>query len=183
MNRLVRHFFAALLLASASLATASAAEPGFVDFGSFTPSANGEYVEINLREGLIQFAAHVASKQEPAAAEVLRGLKHVRVNVIELDDGNRKTTTDRIATLRAELTAQGWQPVVTVKGRKDEDVALLMKTSGDDVVDGIVITVIEEDRKAVLINVVGQIKAEQLAELGERFDIEPLKGFRLALGR
>jgi hypothetical protein len=58
-----------------------------------------------------------------------------------------------------------------------------MKTSGDDVVDGIVVTVIEEDRKAVLINVVGQIKAEQLAELGERFDIEPLKGFRLALGR
>jgi hypothetical protein len=102
---------------------------------------------------------------------------------VELDDGNRKTTTDRIATLRAELTAQGWQPVVTVKGRKDEDVALLMKTSGDDVVDGIVVTVIEEDRKAVLINVVGQIKAEQLAELGERFDIEPLKGFRLALGR
>ena len=42
---------------------------------------------------------------------------------------------------------------------------------------------IEEDRKAVLINVVGQIKAEQLAELGERFDIEPLKGFRLSLGR
>jgi hypothetical protein len=183
MNRLVRHSLAALLLASASLATASAAEPGFVDFGSFTPSANGEYVEINLREGLIKFAARVASKQEPAAAEVLRGLKHVRINVIELDEGNRQATTDRVASLRAELTAQGWQPVVTVKGRKDEDVAIFMKTSGEDVIDGIVVTVIEDDRKAVLVNVVGQIKAEQLAELGERFNIEPLKGSRLALGR
>jgi hypothetical protein len=183
MNRFIRHSFAALLLASVSLATASAAEPGHVDFGSFTPSARGEYVEINLQKGLIKFAARVAAKQEPAAAEVLRGLKGVRVHVIELDDGNRKATTDRVATLRAELTAQGWQPVITVKGRKDEDVAIFMKTSGEDVIEGIVVTVIEDDRKAVLVNVVGQIKAEQLAELGERFDIEPLKGSTFALGR
>ncbi|HEY0966429.1 MAG TPA: DUF4252 domain-containing protein [Opitutaceae bacterium] len=183
MNRFARSSFAALVLATAGLLSASAAEPGFVDFGSFTPSAGGEFVEVNLQEGLIKFAARIAAKEEPAAAEVLRGLKRVRVNVIELDDTNRKSTTERVEKIRTELASQGWEQIVTVKGRSDENVVVFMKTSGEDVIEGIVVTVIEDDRKAVLVNVVGQIKADQLAELGERLDIEPLKGSKLALRR
>lgn len=183
MNCSLRASLAAITLAIASFATVSAAEPGYVDFGTFTPSAGGEFVEVNLQEGLIKFAARVAAKDEPAAAEVLRGLKRVRVNVIELDDNNRAATTARVEKIRSELTAQGWQPVVTVKGRAEENVAVFMKTSGEDVIDGIVVTVIEDNRKAVLVNIVGQIKADQIAELGERFDIEPLKGSKFALRR
>ena len=36
-------------------------------------------------------------------------------------------------------------------------------------------TVIESNREAVFINIVGNIKPEKIAVIGERFNIEPLK--------
>ena len=41
--------------------------------------------------------------------------------------------------------------------------------------EGLVITVIEGNREAVLINIVGDIKPDKIAVIGERMNIEPLK--------
>lgn len=178
MNLRLRSCLAALVFSAAGLAAVSASEPGYVEFGTFTPSAKGDFVEVNLKEGLIKLAARLAARDEPAAAEVLRNIKHIRVNVIGLDEGNRAATTGRVEAIRADLVAQGWEQVVTVKGRKEEDVAIYLKSRSEDVIEGIVVTVIEDDCQAVLVNVVGNIEPEQLAELGDRFDIEPIKGTR-----
>lgn len=160
-----------------SAAFAATPEPGYVDFGKFAPSADGEFVEVNLQSGLLKFAATLAGKQEPEVAEVLRNLKHVRVNVVGLDDANRGATTERIASIRQELTAQGWTQIVTVKGgqKKAEDVAIYTKQNADDSIAGIVITVIDNDNEAVLVNIVGNIKPEQIATIAERLHIDPLQ--------
>ena len=50
-----------------------------------------------------------------------------------------------------------------------------MATRGADAVEGLVVTVIEGNREAVLINIVGDIKPDKIAVIGERLDIEPLK--------
>jgi hypothetical protein len=42
-------------------------------------------------------------------------------------------------------------------------------------VEGLVVTILDGNREAVLVNIVGNIKPEQVALLGERFNIEPLK--------
>ena len=173
---------AALIWASASASFAAAdTSPGYVDFGQFAPSGEGKYVEVDLPEGLIKFAAKFASKDEPQAAEVLGNLKHVRVNVVELGDGNREEILGHVQALRNELTSQGWSQLVTVREQpKGDDVQVLAKMRGEEAIEGLVITVISGCHEVVLVNVVGDIKPEQIATLAERFDIEPLKHIKVA---
>ena len=77
---------------SAVLSVASFAaetEPGFVDIGQLMASAKGKFVEVNLSTGMLKFAAKLAARQEPEAAELIGNLKRIRVNVVSLDDSNR----------------------------------------------------------------------------------------------
>jgi len=149
--------------------------PGYVDFGKFSPPASGsEFVEVHIKSNLISMVARLVEKSEPDVAELIRGLQLIRVNVIGLDDGNRAEIEKRIKKIRSELDANGWERVVTAQ-KKDEDVGVYLKLRGSDAVEGLVITVIEGNREAVLINIVGDIKPDKIAVIGERMNIEPLK--------
>ena len=148
---------------------------GYVDFGKLSPSGSGgEFVEVNVKSNLISMVARLAQKDEPEIAELLRGLQQVRVNVIGLNDDNRAEMEKRIKAIRSELDGKGWERIVTAQ-QKDEDVGVYLKTRGEDAVEGLVVTVIEGKHEAVLVNIVGDIKPEKLALIGERFNIEPLK--------
>ncbi len=164
---------AGLLLSSRVSAADTAA--GYFDIGSFTAPAKGEYVEVNIQPSLLSFVARLAAKEDPEAAELIRGLKCVRVNVVKLDDTNRANTTERIAALREKLNAEGWQKTVTVRESGDKSVDVHVKMGSQDEIEGLVVTVIDSGKEAVVVNVVGSIKPEQLAQLGEHFDIKGLR--------
>jgi len=149
--------------------------PGYVEFGKFSPpNSGGEFVEVHIKSNLIAMVARLTEKNEPEVAELLRGLHTVRVNVVGLDDGNRAEMEKRVKKIRGDLDAQGWERIVTAQ-KKDEDVGVYLKTRGEEAVEGVVVTVIEGNREAVCINIVGNIKPEKIAVIGERFNIEPLK--------
>ena len=167
--------YGAVALLSAAISLRAGDPAGYVDFGKFSPSASGgEFVEVHIRSNLIAMVARLAEKTEPEAAELLRGLKLVRVNVIGLNDENRDEIAKRIKTIRSQLDAQGWERIVTAQ-QKDEDVGVYLKTRGDEAVEGLVITVVDGDHEAVLVNIVGDIKPEKIAEIGDRLNIDPLK--------
>lgn len=138
------------------------------------PASGGECVEVQLTGHLIAMAARLVERQEPDVAQLLRGLQSVHVNVVGLDDQNRAEVRNRFESLRAELEAQGWERVVSVR-QKQEDVGVYLKTRGDEAVEGVVVTVIEGDREAILVNVVGDLRPEKFAEIGERLHLEPLR--------
>lgn len=176
------------LLAAATLPlvlTASlpaAVEPGYVDFGKFATIPDGRFVEVDLKAGVLKFAAKLAATQEPEAAELLNNIRHVRVNVVGLDESNKAATVARVQKIRAELEQAGWERIVTVHEPRSagaDDVAVFMK-SDDDTIHGVVVTVIEHKGNAVFVNVVGNIRAEQLAKLGEKFDLKPLQRLKVA---
>ena len=155
--------------------------PGYVDFGKLSPSASGgEFVEVRLNNNLISMVARLAEREEPEIGEILRGLRSIRVNVMELDEANRAEFKQRVSRISGKLDELGWDRVVTVRDG-DEQVTVLVKTRGEEAVEGLFVSVIEGDKEAVLVNVVGDIRPEKLAMLGERFDIEPLKKAGLAL--
>ena len=149
--------------------------PGQVDFGKFsTPGAGGEFVEVNLTSSLISLAAKFVEKEEPDVARLLGGLQLVRVTVIGLNDENRGDLEKRTQKIRKDLDSKGWERIVTAQ-KDDQDVGVYLKTHGKDSVQGVVVTVMEGKKQAVFVNVVGDIKPEQLSMLGEKLHIDPLK--------
>jgi len=163
----------ASLLFTASLSAADS-PPGMVNFGKFTKPANGELVEVNLSGDTIAMALQVAGKGQPDLAEALSGLHSIRVNVVGLDDQNREEVIARMKSVRNELDAGGWQPIVKVQEKKD-DVGIYLKTRGKDVVEGVVVTVLDGRKEAVFINIAGDIKMDKLAALGDKLNIGALK--------
>lgn len=169
---------AGALLGSTAFAanTSTTAVSGHVDFKNFIPAAVGEVVEVDIHPGLLRFASKLAGKQEPEAAELIGKIQHVRVNVVDLDDGNRADAIAKIGAVRVQLEAAGWQRTVSVRNsKKGEDVMVFIQQASDDAIAGIVVTVIENKKQAVFVNIVGDIRADQLASLGAQFNIKPLR--------
>ena len=119
MNRILRISTIAAAFATTTFAAGPAA--GYVDFGKIMPGSEGKFVEINLPQGLLKFAAMFASKQEPQAAEVLGNLKQVRVNVVELNTANREQVIGQVKAVRQELETQGWTQIMTVREQPKGD--------------------------------------------------------------
>lgn len=165
---------AAICTALVTGTTVMAAENGAIDFGKFKPAPGAEFVEVNIKSNLIEMVTNLAKKAEPEVAEVLKGLKQIRVNVLGLTDENRDEVQNQIQKVRAQLDQNGWDRIVTVM-KDAEDVGVFVKTRGSTAVEGLVVTVIQGQKEAVIVNIVGDLQPEKLAMIGERFDIEPLK--------
>lgn len=166
---------AAISIAIAAHVGAENLSPGQVDFGAFSPpGSGGEFVEVNVTSSLISLAARLVEKEEPDVAELLRGLQLVHVHVVGLDDANRTELEHRIQKVRKELDGNGWEKVVVAR-KDNQDVGIYLKTRNKDTVQGLVVTVVEANKQAVFINIVGDIKPEKLSLLGERLHIDPLK--------
>ncbi|MBI3884797.1 MAG: DUF4252 domain-containing protein [Opitutae bacterium] len=180
MKNLLRSTLAAAALSAAFSVSASAAsanpEPGFVDMAAFLPAAKGEYVEVNLSPGLLKFVAKLAAHEDADAAELIGSLKRVRVNVVKMDDANRADTLAKIEAVRRQLEGAGWTQVVTVRERHDGDnVDVHVKQHADESIEGLVVTVIDHQGEAVFVNLVGNIRAEQLTKIADKLDIQALK--------
>jgi len=146
-----------------------------VEFGEFTPpQAGGEFVEVNIGNALFSMAAKLVEKQEPEASKLLSNIESVRVNVVGIDEGNRSSLQSRTKELKSSLQKGGWEKIVTAQ-QKGQDVNVYLKTDGKDAVEGLTVVVFEEDKQAVFVNVVGNIRPEQLAMIGERFHVDALK--------
>jgi len=171
-----------LSLAAATAAFAAEKEAGYVDIGQLMPSAKGEFVEVNLNHAMLKFAAKLASRHEPEAAELVGNLKSIRVNVVGLDDSNRGATVEQIEAVRRKLEAQGWTKMVTVREKNGGDnVDVHVMQRGEEAIDGLVVTVIDRKGEAVFVNIVGNINADQISKIAEKFDIDPLKKVHVKL--
>jgi len=177
MKTMLRYPLAvAALAAGVSFNVLAGPPPGQVDFGKFTPPGDdGQFVEIQINSNLLSLAAQVVENQQPETAKLLRSVQLVHVNVVGLTDENRAELTKRVRQIRHDLDARGWDHNVAVQGRDGKDVGIYTKTRGGEALAGLVITVIDAKDQVVLINIVGDIRPEQVAALGEKLDIEPLK--------
>jgi hypothetical protein len=184
MNHLLRSSLAAatLSLALTTFASAAETEAGAIDIGQLMPSAKGKFVEINISATMLKFAARIATRQEPETADLLRNLKCIRVNVVGMDDSNRAATTEQIESVRRKLEAEGWTKMVTVREKEGGDnVDIHVKQHGEESIDGLVVTVIDKKGEAVFVNIVGNINADQLGKIADKFDLEPLRKVHLKI--
>ncbi len=167
------------LLATAAFAAPSSA-PGHVDFGEYTAGSGDTFVEVDVDGALLKLAALFADREDPEIGKLVANLQRVRVNVFDLTDDNRGAAIERVQALRAKLPSQGWKRIVTVQEREGEDVGVYLKQGEDNAVQGIVVTVLSGSKEAVLVNIVGNVTLEQIATVGQRLDIQPLRDLKVA---
>ncbi len=176
MKPTMRMVLATTILSMALLANARAETPppGQVDFGSFSPPSGGEFAEINISSSLISLISGLVEHKDSEVSQLLKGLHQVRVNVIGLTDDNRSDLEKRVETVARKLDKEGWERIVRAQ-QQDKNVRVYLKTQGKDSVQGLVVMATEGNKKAVFVNVVGDIKPSQLSLLGEKLHIDPLK--------
>jgi uncharacterized SAM-dependent methyltransferase len=83
----------------------------------------------------------------------------------------------RLDALRAHLDREQWERVVTVR-QDNENVCVHLKSQGEDNVEGLVVSVVENGREAILVRITGNIRPTQICEVAEALDLKPLKKLR-----
>jgi hypothetical protein len=144
-----------------------------LDLGSFTPTGEGRFVQVHLGDNLIRMAAKLAEQFEPEVATLLHSLHLVRVNVVGVTDVNREEIQAQLTGIRERLDTGGWDRIAAIKEGQD-DIQVHSKLKSDEVIEGVVVTVLQGNSEAVMVHVAGNILPEQIAELGKALNIEPL---------
>jgi uncharacterized protein DUF4252 len=137
---------------------------------SLGPKA-AETVQVNLDGSLLQMAAKFLNDKDGDEAKVknlLNGLKGIYVRSYKFEKAGEYSTAD-IDKMRAQL--KGWNEIVTVRSAK-ENTGIYLKTDGQKV-QGLVVLA-AEPMELTVVNIVGTIQPEQLAELSGKFGIPDL---------
>ncbi len=153
----------------------AADKPVDFDFGTIGASTVGQVVEVNLQSAVLKMVSKLAAVQDPEAADLIKNIDHVKVNVVKVDDSNRAAAQERINAVRSRLDSEGWEKIVTVREEKGDNVAVYMRLKDADTIQGIVVTVMSASGEAVIVNIGGEIRPEQVAKLGQKYNIDPLK--------
>ncbi len=168
---------ALLLFGAASTATAQdshADHSGYIDFDSMgdvfgiTPS-----LEVNVHGILMEMAANAARESEPEVSNLLDHLIAVQVRGFDVEFDRMDDFMQHSQRLLERLEGEGWQTVVHV--RKDDEQVDVMLNEREGAIAGLLVMVKGEDGERVFVNIVGEIRPEQLTLLGDAFDIDPLR--------
>ena len=142
--------------------------PGYVDFGELNGMFGEPSVQIAVGGSLLKFVSALSAQADPQASELFERLHGVRVSVFE-NPTMTESTVEYVETITSKLSQQGWESVVTVN-KDDEQVRIFMKFNGD-IVEGITVIALEED-EAVFVNVIGDLKPDELGKVMNNFDID-----------
>jgi hypothetical protein len=156
--------------------------PGYFDFGDIVDFSDGEeLVEIDIAQPMLGLIARVVEYEDEALAELLLNVDHVGVNVFSYHPDDFDALLGDMEKMAKKLEGDGWDSIVRVRGR-DENANIFVKLAHGDgdaeepdvALTGVTILVIEDD-EAVFANVVGNFGYEEIARLGDHFDIPHLE--------
>ena len=132
-----------------------------------------EVNDVTLDGALLQLAAKFLDAADDADARdvknLIKDLKGIYVKNFEFDEPNQYSQAD-VEAIRTQLTAPGWQRIVTSRSKhnNENDEVYLLKEG--DKITGVAILVAEA-RELTVVNIVGPIDMDKLGELGGHFGI------------
>ena len=141
-----------------------------LDFLTDLEDRADEVVDVTLDANMLRMAAKIfkgAEANERAIGDMIRGLEGIYVRSYEFADAGQydRKLIDRV---KSQL-GSSWKPLVTVRSKKKENVNIWADMRGEQVV-GLVI-VAAEPRELTVVNIVGPIDIDRLADLDGQFGI------------
>jgi hypothetical protein len=152
--------------------------PGYIEFQAMEFFGSSDVkIEVNLNENMIKLVAKFLKGEDPELYDMMINLKLVRVEVYDLTrEIADKFSTESSKTVKV-LDDRDWERIVRVR-EDDERAYVYVKPSEDyEWIQGIVVLAMEDD-EAVFVNIVGDIKPEDISRLGDHFGVEELDSIR-----
>lgn len=149
-------------------------EPGYVEFGDLSVLEDGQTItEVFIEENLLKMVAKLARHEEPEVADLINGLKLVKVNTYEITDNNEKDILNKMESINKNLEGKDWQRIVRRRS-PDENAYVYVKADGSDKFIGLVVLAMDQDGEAAFVNIVGDIDLNTIGRLTDKFDIPAL---------
>jgi len=149
--------------------------PGYVNLDVLSDLIDEEpNIEILLKGSLLRLAAEASRVEDDELAELLLGLKAIRIEGYKLGRGSDALADQLRSAARSitkELRAKGWDRVAKI--RDGNEVHLYIKERGEQI-EGITAMVIDEKGEAIFVNVVGHIDPADFGRIGRKFDLDGL---------
>jgi hypothetical protein len=156
------------------LAAAQSARIKLPDLSSLAAKAT-ESVDIDLDGDTLRMAGAFltgsAGANDPNFAATVKGLQGVYLKVFSFDKPGQYSMRD-IEPLLAQVQAQGWKKLMSVRDKEDR-VEMWLR---DNSTDGGMFFVAAEPSELVLINIVGKVDLETLRKLQGRMGVPMLPG-------
>ena len=134
---------------------------GSFDFGDIPGVNQQPMVDVNLNQTLIGFVRAAAGPTNPEAADLLAGLRGIRVRVYSSGNNGRQFN-NFIDNVTEQLEGSGWLRVVYAEDGNGK-VRMHMHMT-EEQVSGLTVMVFDES-EAVFINIDGSISAEDLGKV------------------
>ena len=149
--------------------------PGFVDFSDFDERFGTEAsLEVDIRGQLLRLVSEASREEDPELAELLDRLSAIQVKGFPMLRSQFRTMESHSEDIAEALEKDGWNTVV--KLRDYGQYVDVYARENEEFIEGLMMMVVDKELgETVLINIVGNIQAEELGRIGNRFDIAPLE--------
>ena len=136
-----------------------------------------DVVEVNIEGKLLDLARRVLAKSKDANAQkvsqAIKDLKGIYVRVYNFENENEYNMAD-IDEIRAQLNAPGWERLANVRSKKNNQKVDVYTMFTGDVMSGVAV-VISESKSIALVNVIGPIDIDLLAEMSGKLNIPKIE--------
>lgn len=136
-----------------------------------------DVVEVNIDGKLLDLAKRVMVKVNDADAkkigQAISGLKGIYVRVFNFEKENEYNIAD-IDEIRAQLRSPGWEKLANVRSKKNNQRIDVFTMFTGNVMSGVAV-VISESKSVALVNIIGPIDIDLLAEMSGKLNIPKIE--------
>ena len=164
-----------ILLGVMSAITANAQDAARLHFENLNglETRARDVVEVNIDGKLLDLAKRVMVKVNDADAkkvgQAISGLKGIYVRVYNFASENEYNAAD-VDQIRAQLNAPGWEKLANVRSKKNNQKVDVYTMFTGDVMSGVAV-VVSESKSIAVVNVIGPIDIDLLAEMSGKLNI------------
>lgn len=132
-----------------------------------------ESIDVNMDERLITIAAKLFSDKgdEKKIKDLLIGIKGIYVKHFEFEGEGQYTAAD-VETIRTQLRNPSWSRLAGFTSKSDGNLEVYLMLTGEKV--GGLAVLHTDDRELTVVNIVGSVDLEKLAQLEGQFGVPEL---------
>ncbi|HTK26170.1 MAG TPA: DUF4252 domain-containing protein [Pyrinomonadaceae bacterium] len=166
--------FTFLLLLALAPATASAqnARLRFERLNGLETKAR-DVVEVNIEGKMLDLAKRVLAKMNDQDArkvgQAISGLQAIYVRAYNFENENEYNTAD-VDEIRSQLQAPGWEKLANVRSKRNNQKVDVFTMFTGDTMSGVAV-VVSDAKSIAVVNVIGPIDIDLLAELSGKLNI------------